>query len=280
MQHSVRYIVTFAATICVVCSIFVAGSAVLLRERQAENKVLDRQEKVLGVAGLLEEGEKLTPDEVRSRYEQNIKPEVIELSTGAPSPDVDVATFDQQAAKADPAASVEAPENPAKVLRLPKHALVYRLEKDGKTATYIFPIEGKGLWSTLYGYLAVDADLATIRGITFYEHGETPGLGGEVDNPRWKGLWPDRKAFGPDGTPKIEVKKGQAGTPAEDPFHVDGLSGATLTSRGVTHLVQFWLGKNGFGPYIQRQKGTSASAARPRSLELPANHPSVDSYRK
>ncbi len=123
----------------------------------------------------------------------------------------------------------------------------------------VLPVEGYGLWSTLYGFIALEADLTTIRGITFYQHGETPGLGGEVDNPNWKRKWVGRKAFGPEGEVKIHVVKGLAGPPSEDPYEVDGLSGATITSRGVSHLVQFWLGEQGFGPFLEKleQKGTT-----------------------
>ncbi len=252
MQHSVRYIVMFAAAICVVCSIFVSSAAVLLKDRQEENKVLDRMSKVLTVAGLIEDDEQPTADDVRSRFEANIKPIVVELESGEIAEDIDAKTFDQRAARGDPDRSTEAPTNAAKVQRLPKHALVYQVKKGDDVEALIFPIEGKGLWSTLYGFIALDEDVMTIKGITFYEHGETPGLGGEVDNPSWKALWPGRKAFSQDWEPKIEVKKGQAGPVKDDPYHVDGLSGATITSRGVTHLVQFWLSDDGFGPYLDK----------------------------
>ena len=102
----------------------------------------------------------------------------------------------------------------------------------------------------LYGYLALAPDARTIVGITFYQHKETPGLGGEVDNPRWKSLWPGRLAYDERGNPAIRVKKGPAGSVEEDPYQVDGLSGATITSRGVTNLLRFWLGDDGFGPYL------------------------------
>lgn len=250
MQYSVRYIVGFAAAICVVCSIFVSSAAVLLKDKQEANAVLDRQQKVLGVAGLVEEGEKLTASQTAERFEQNIKAVVVDLESGKAT-DIDAKTFDQQAAKSDPASSTLAPPNEAKVVRLPKHGLVYQVVKGDEVQSLILPIEGKGLWSTLYGYIALDKDVRTIRGITFYKHGETPGLGGEIENPNWIALWPGRKAFDDSWAPKIQVNKGQAGSVEEDPYHVDGLSGATITSRGVTHLVQFWLGKNGFGPYLE-----------------------------
>ena len=106
----------------------------------------------------------------------------------------------------------------------------------------------------MYGFLALDPDLATIRGLTFYQHGETPGLGGEVDNPRWKALWPGRIAFDETGEPVIAVARGRVGTPQQDPHRVDGLAGATLTSRGVTAMLRFWLGEHGYGPYLERLK--------------------------
>jgi Na+-transporting NADH:ubiquinone oxidoreductase subunit C len=102
----------------------------------------------------------------------------------------------------------------------------------------------------MYGFVALDKDLKTIRGLTFYKHKETPGLGAEVDNPNWKAKWPGRLAFDDSGKVVIEVIKGPAGSPGETPHKVDGLSGATLTSNGVTYLLRFWLGKEAFGPYL------------------------------
>nr|WP_293275380.1 NADH:ubiquinone reductase (Na(+)-transporting) subunit C [Nannocystis sp.] len=160
------------------------------------------------------------------------------------------------AARKDPATSTTAPENAAKVFRLPNNALVYHVLKDGKTDTLILPIEGYGLWSVLYGYLAVDKDANTIKGITFYAHAETPGLGGEVDNPKWKALWPGRKIYDDKGQPALSVIKGNAGDPKTDPHHVDGLSGATITSNGVSNLMKFWFGKDGFGPYMAKFKAS------------------------
>lgn len=266
MQHSTRYILLFAAAVCGICSVFVAGAAVLLKDRQEVNVALDRQKKVLTVAGLMQEGESVSRAEVTRRFDENIVPEVIDLATGEPQENIDPATFNQRKATADPATSHEAPPNPAKVRRLPENGLVYRVEKDGRLQAIIIPITGKGLWSTLYGYLALGADAQTIVGITFYEHGETPGLGGEVDNPRWKALWKGRKAYDPQGEPVIAVKKGVAGPPETDPYEVDGLSGATITSRGVGNLVRFWLGDDGFGPYLKQVQEHRQADAGPEQV--------------
>jgi Na+-transporting NADH:ubiquinone oxidoreductase subunit C len=255
-QHSTGYIFGFATAVCLVCSIIVSGAAVSLKPLQEENKLLDKQKKVLIVAGLMREGEELSKEEIGKRFSENIEAKVVDIATGSYADGVDAATFDQRKASADPTLSKEAPENAAKVRRIPNNALVYHVMSDGELSKVILPVEGKGLWSTLYGFVALETDANTISGLTFYEHGETPGLGGEVDNPSWKGLWKGRRVYEIDGekhVPQIEVIKGAAGGAAEDPFRVDGLSGATLTSRGVTELMRFWMGADGFGPYLNTE---------------------------
>ena len=252
-QHNVFYNLWFCTAVCVVSAVCVSVTAVMLKDRQEQNAAQDKKKNVLVAAGLAQSSEQLSGEEIDSRFGP-IRQVVIDLKTGEDT-EVDPAGFDQRKAASDPETSEVAPPNTAKVRRLPDQALVYRLENEsGDLEMLILPIEGKGLWSTLYGFLSLDADMNTIRGITFYEHGETPGLGGEVDNPGWKALWKERKAFGSDGEPEIEVIKGRAGPASEDPYRVDGLSGATMTSKGVSYLVQFWLGDLGFGPYINKVK--------------------------
>jgi len=260
MAYSNAYTLGFAAAVCGVCSIFVAGSAVLLKEKQETNKVLYRYEKVLNVAGLVQPGETLTAAEITKRFEDNIEQRIVELDTGKYAESIDAKTFDQRATAKDPATSEAAPPNPAKVLRIPKYASVYHVMEGDTVRKLIIPIEGKGLWSTLYGFLALESDAQTVSGITYYEHGETPGLGGEVDNPKWKALWPGRKIFDEKGEVAIEVIKGQAGPADKAPFKVDGLSGATLTSRGVTYMIQFWLGPDAFEPYLENFRANEGAA--------------------
>jgi Na+-transporting NADH:ubiquinone oxidoreductase subunit C len=244
-QYSTTYIFGFAAGICLVCSIMVSFAAVGLRERQDENRLLDRKKSVLQASQIIQPGEAVSGDEIRKRFE-TVQPFIIELESGEVLDDVDPATFNLEDVPTKPA-----PPNFAQVKEIPEQTLVYQVMKDGKPDMLILPIEGKGLWSTMLGFLALDADTTTVRGITYYQHGETPGLGGEVDNPRWKGRWPGRRVFSDDWAVKLQVIKGPAGSPDADPYHVDGLSGATITSRGVTNMLQFWLGENGYGPFLK-----------------------------
>ena len=251
MPRSAWYTLGFAAAICLVCSILVTSATVSLQSRQEVNLVLDRQRNVLQAAGLLKAGESIEPAEVARRFE-SFEAVVVDLQTGRELPDVDPQTVDQRKMAKDPAESHSVPTNRAQIHRVANEAVVYKLKgKDGSLEKLILPIEGKGLWGTLYGFMALAGDLETVAGITFYEHKETPGLGGEVDNPSWKALWPGRKVYGPQGEVKLAVIKGKAGPPSEDPFKVDGLSGATITSRSVTFLLDFWLGENGFGDYLK-----------------------------
>ena len=242
----------FAAAVCAVCSIMVATAAVSLRERQEQNQIVDRKKNVLAVAGLIEPGERLSGEEVNRRFDEGIQPRVVELRSGDYAEDVDPGGFDQRRAAADPGASREAPANAAGVRRIPEMGLVYQVVRNGELKALIIPVEGKGLWSTLYGYLALGTDVTTIDGLNFYEHAETPGLGGEISNPRWQARWKGRKAFDEQGKIRITVIKGQAGPPAQDPYQVDGLAGATITAYGVSRLVRFWLGENGYGPYLEK----------------------------
>ena len=254
MQHSASYNIKFATALCVVCAVIVSLAYEMLHTRYELNAALDKQRNVLIVSGLADENEDLSREEVEARI-SNIQTVIIDLQTGMPVTDIEPGTFDQRKQATNPLTSREAPDNRAQVQRLPEHVMVYEARGSDETLSMVvLPIEGMGLWSTLYGYIALDADLETILGLTFYEHRETPGLGGEVDNPRWKALWPGRRPFDENLQPVISVIKGRAGSVNEDPYNVDGLSGATITSRGVDHMLKFWLGAEVFGPYLQRIK--------------------------
>lgn len=248
-RETVKQTLFVATALCVVCSVLVSGAAVILRPWQVENRELDKKKNILRVAGLYSED--VPVDEAFKA----IQPVLIDIESGKPvaEGEVDLETYDPRKAAADPALSVPIPADKdlAGIKRREPYAYVYEVVKDGKLEQIILPIYGKGLWSTLYGFIALEADGTTIRGITFYEHGETPGLGGEVDNPKWKAQWDGKQAF-ENGEVAIRVIKGHVEPGAPDAEHqVDGLSGATITSRGVSSLVKYWLGEHGFGPFLQ-----------------------------
>lgn len=257
--NSVTGTIVVAVVLCLVCSLVVSAAAVGLRPRIAANRELKINRNVLIAAGLWRNG--MTTADIDTAF-KSIERVLINLprspngaEAGSAATDLP-ANFDARKASKDPQLSIAIPPalDLAKIRRREIAAPVFLVKGDqGEVKQYILPVYGKGLWSTLYGFLALQADGRTVAGITFYEHGETPGLGGEVDNDRWRALWPGKVAISADGVPQIDVIKGsvEPGSPGAE-FRIDGLSGATITSNGVEGLVNYWLGEDGFGPYLER----------------------------
>lgn len=243
--------IAVALALCLGCSILVSTTAVVLKPRQDANKAADKKENILKIAGLMEEGK--TVDELFKR----IEPRVVDMATGKFVDDVDPATYDQRkAAKTAGLSQVLAKEiDVASIKRRADKATVYFVRENEQIKTIILPVHGYGLWSTMYGFLALEGDAQTVKGFGFYEQAETPGLGGEVDNPLWKAKWPGKKVYSETGQVALEVIKGSVNDATPLVQHkVDGLAGATLTSRGVSNLLKYWLGENGFAPFLKNLK--------------------------
>lgn len=248
--ESGRRTLLVALIVCLVCSIIVSSTAVLLRPLQLANQDADRLRNILEVSGLLRQG--LTAEQASERIEAQL----VELATGREINAPDAKAFDIIDAVKDYAQSspLTREEDLAQIRRIPKYLPVYYVTNgSGELNTLILPIYGYGLWSTMYGFLALEGDLRTVQGVRFYQHGETPGLGGEIDNPRWLAQWQGKLVFDEQWRVRITLVKGSVDhTNPEAQYQVDGLAGATMTTRGVANLLNFWLGERGFGPYLSR----------------------------
>ena len=251
-NDSIGRTVTVTLLLCLVCSIIVSAAAVLLKDTQLKNKDLDRKKNILAAAKIDYQGK-----DVDALFNEKIIAKHVDLKTGKyvekPSGYKDA----KRAAK-EPSLSTELTreQDSASIKRTANVMPVYLVNKDDALEKVILPVHGYGLWSTLYGFLALENDLNTVVGFGFYSHAETPGLGGEVDNPKWKALWPGKKIYAEGSMePKIGLVKGTVvpGAPNAE-FKIDALSGATLTSDGVTKLVQFWMGGNGFANFLTNLK--------------------------
>jgi len=254
-NDSIGKTLTVALLLCIVCSVIVSTAAVVLKPAQELNKGLDRKRNILAAAGMLDESRS-----VEEQFQQ-IETRVVDLRSGRFTDAVDPSEYDPLKAAKDPERStaLSKDEDIARIFRREYYKPVYIVEDErGGIDKIILPVRGYGLWSTLYGFIALESDANTVAGLGFYEHGETPGLGGEVDNPRWKSLWPGKKVYR-DGEVELALVKGSVdpSNPNAD-WRVDGLAGATLTARGVTNLVQFWLGENGFAPFLDNLKAGEA----------------------
>lgn len=248
-SESTTKTITVAALLCLVCSILVSTAAVQLRPLQEKNKQLETQRNILQAAGLLTA--KTNVEEVF----QHIEPRLVDLETGEYYEGISAQSYDMFKAAENPKTRVEIPENQdlGKLGVRARYARVYLYRPEQTVKTIILPVYGKGVWSTMYAFLAIANDGNTVRGLSFYEHGETPGLGGEVDNPAWKSQWSGKKIVNAQGQLALTILKGQVEETSPAAIHqVDGLAGATLTTVGVRNFVHYWLGENGYGPYLKK----------------------------
>lgn len=242
--------VTVAVVLCLFCSLVVSGAAVVLKKEQQANKAADVQRSILIAAKIVKPEEQA---DFTKLFNENIEAQVIELATGEVASEFEAAKFDQRQAAKDPALSIklQKQDDPASIRRQSKYAKVYLVKNGDKVESIVLPVHGYGLFSTLYGFIALEGDTRTVAGLRFYEHGETPGLGAEVENPQWVAKWPGRVVLNDQFKPSLELVKNGA----DEKNEVDALSGATYTSNGVENLVNYWLGDNGFGPFLAKVRG-------------------------
>lgn len=242
-----------AVGLSVLCAVALAVAVTLLKPIQQVNRALDTQRKILAAAGVLPEGTG-SADEVRKRFSA-FERYLVDLDSGDFHPLALDDRFDLRKATRDPQQSdaLGAAEDIASLRRRAKQADVYVLrDAAGRIDRLVLPVSGYGLWSTMHGYLVLQGDGSTVSGITFTEHGETPGLGGEIDNPRWQASWVGKRIYGEDGRPALTLSKNIDASRPEAAYQVDAISGATLTGNGVTHMIGFWLGDLGFRKFLDK----------------------------
>jgi Na+-transporting NADH:ubiquinone oxidoreductase subunit C len=247
MSESAGKTLTVAAVLCGVCSVLVASAFVALKPTQDKNREIDFKKNILLSAGLMKPG-----IDVNEAFKQ-VDSIVVDLESGKMVKDIKPEEFIQDKADKDPQylQDIGKKADVAGIKKRARYQKVYLVKNEGGIDQIVLHVYGKGLWSTMRGFLALDKDAVTVRGFNYYSHAETPGLGGEVDNPKWIAQWPGKKVYTEEGKPAIDVVKGQVDS--SDPYaayKIDGLSGATLTSVGVENTFQFWLSENGYGKFL------------------------------
>lgn len=237
-----------AITLCLFCSMIVAFAAVSMRPLQEANKLRDMQVNILQVAGLYDKDRPV--DELFTAF----TPKIVDLEAGIFTDQFDDTGFNPVSAARDPELSIALTDDPAIISRRGNFARVYLLhDAAGVLDRVIVPVYGAGLWGRMHGFIALQEDGNEIYGLQFYQHAETPGLGDRIDKPDWRRSWHGQMLRNAAGDLKIAIA---TGTPTEEmkSHHIDGLAGATLTARGVDNLVRFWMGEQGFGPFLANLK--------------------------
>jgi Na+-transporting NADH:ubiquinone oxidoreductase subunit C len=231
-------VVRFAVIVCLICSALVSTAALGLRDRQEANLLLDIRKNILKSVDLYQP--EMADDEVNRIFDERMVGLVLDRD-----------------------GKVQEGRRPQDVDREkePDALLLYQcLDGSGGVMAYTFPIQGQGLWSTVYGYLALEGSLDAVRGITFYKHGETPGLGGEIEQPWFQEQFVGKRILGENGEiVSVTVVKGSAAAlhASELEHYVDGISGATITSRAVSKMIMDSL--QAYEPYFGQLRQEVAS---------------------
>ena len=208
-MHSNAYTYRFIVLITGLAAMLLSLAATGLKDRQDFNRALDTKKNILKSVNLFEKG--MTASDIESSFNTNIRKKYV----------------------------TEKGEYTEDINELP----LFVYERDSMIEGYIIPVSGKGLWSTINGFLALELNKNTVIGLTFYEHGETPGLGGEIEKEWFTSQFVGKKIFESDlimggvnvVLKSITIAKGEA--LIKDDFNVDGISGATLTTKGVNEFL-------------------------------------------
>ena len=213
MSDSVKTIL-FATGLCLVCSMLLTLAATGLKAYQRENALVDRQKNILKAVGAVSPDRRYADDAIKALYRERIT--CVSVGEGGEV--------------------VSAEAGPADTMPL------YLYEKDDEIQSYILPVNSRGLWGRIYGYLALETDGSTVAGFTVYQHSETPGLGGEIEN-RWfqrnfvgKQIVDDQGNF-----VSISIAKGDVEDAVRQdlqPHYVDGISGATMTGKYLSEGLE------------------------------------------
>lgn len=252
-KDSTPRIIIVVLLVSLVCGILVSTSSILLKPFHIENMEQEQQRNLLEIL----ERQPGIKDLFETIEAKHVEVKIVNLTTGQYSQAVNPNEYDQRKAARIPNLSkkIQPEHDIANLKRRANYAPVYLVHKSDKLKFLILPVHGKGYASTLYAYLGLNADANTIIGLNVYQHGETPGLGAKMNDKAWQSQWYGKHIRDPEGTMRIGVARG---TVSQDSplaaYEVDGLSGATKTSRGVHNMVRFWLSDQGFGPYLNNLK--------------------------
>jgi len=242
-----------AIGVALACSLMVSSAVHFLRPVQVAYSRLVQNRIILETAGLVSSRETISDREVISRF-LDLDVRIIELRTGESMDEMDPLIFEQRSAAANPDLSIAIPQSRdiAQLIRRARFAPVYLLKTGDRIEGIVLPIHGQGMWSRIYGYISLAADLNTIVAIRFYEHGETPGVGDRIQDPQWLQQWSGKRLYDDNGAFAFQV----TGAGPASPYRVDSITGATITSQGVGNIVAYWLGPDGFGPFLSHLRTT------------------------
>nr|WKN37760.1 NADH:ubiquinone reductase (Na(+)-transporting) subunit C [Tunicatimonas sp. TK19036] len=252
MQRSNTYIIVFSAVLTIILGGLLAFSAIGLKPMQDMQVALDTQKKILGAVMDLQ-----PTDDVPNIYQSRIQSLVVD------SKGEEVTEIEGEPIVAE-AVSV------GNQFKLPPEERLYPVykftgENSDEVEAYILPVYGNGLWDNIWGYIALESDLQTVRGVVFDHAGETPGLGARITTIDVQERFKGKKIYDDLGElVAVRMVKGESGDPSiYNNNEVDGMSGATITATGVNNMLQKYLGY--YEPYLEKSTGQDVKKPESRT---------------
>ena len=238
-KNSSSFTFIFSSVMVIVVAVLLASAAIVLGPYQAKNVRLEKMQNILSSVGI-----KVKREDSEKLFNQYIKEQLVLNSKGAPVAEK-ISAFDIDLKKElDKARLGKAGEQ-----LFP----LFVFDKDGKLY-YVIPVRGKGLWGPIWGYIALEEDLNTVYGASFGHKGETPGLGAEIETEEFQKQFEGKKIFDESGN-FVSVHLIKGGAAPEDLHGVDAVSGGTITSTGVSEMLQRTI--SNYLPYFKTVKDSS-----------------------
>lgn len=238
-RESIAKTLGVAAGVAFVCALLVSSAVYWLRPIQLASSSIGYTRAVLEASGTLDPNGALSDREVVERF-LDFEVLVVDLQTQAITRSVDAGSYDFRA-------EIESGE--------PGYMPIYLAFEDDALATVVLPFFGRGMWSTIYGMLALEDDYSTIRGIAIYEHGETPGIGDRIQNPDWLAKWRGKRLYDARGALRFRIPPGA--DPDSEFYGVDSITGATVTATSVGRAIARWFGGEAYGPALASLRETA-----------------------
>jgi len=244
-----------AISIIFFCSLMVSSAVSILRPIQTAHKAPQQFRTILLAAGLVSSADKAKSEESMGLFQQ-IEPRILALSDAKLAIHINEQGYDYRQFIEDPNATtpINKKEDLASLGRRPNYMPIYWVHSSLSKAKIVLPIYGKGMWSMIHGYIALEQDLNTIVGLQFYDLAETPGIGDRILDKTWLDGWLGKQLYDAQGN--LVFKFGNMSDSTDQMlsrFQVDGITGATKTVDALANIIEFWFGENGYGPFLEQQ---------------------------
>jgi len=243
-----------AFSIVLVCSLLVTGAVTLLRPIQAAQKAPQNFQRILQVAGLIKQDVEIDKQENMVELFQQIEISILDLNTASYITPSASNKFDYRQSLSEPQSTTPLSKSAdlANIERKPKQMPIYWVHSSTSKAKIVLPIYGKGMWSMIHGYIALERDFNTIAGVYFYEQADTPGIGELIQQSDWSTSWQGKKLYDANGNLALQINKSKSSS--KSTHQIDGITGATKTVNGVINLIHFWFGEQGYRSFLSKQR--------------------------